>query len=443
MVGNVSKAVATLRYQRYYPDSPTDNRFDGQRDRDRILYTSAFRRLAGVTQVVSAHEGHVFHNRLTHSLEVAQLARRSAEKLLRDQPKVARALGGVDPDVAEAAALAHDIGHPPFGHIAEDELDRLLVDAGVKDGFNGNAQSFRIVTKLALRRAHHPGLNLTRATLNGILKYPWLRSSGGIKDKKWGAYLSEQDLLQWARSGYASGDETKSVEAELMDWADDVTYAVHDVEDFYRAGLIPLDRLATDARERTRLLAFAQGRYTGSASQWADIENAFNGLITFIPLREPYSSTRRIRAGLRSLTASLIARYIKAIRLHTPTTVGERRVEVDPELENEVWMWKQLPWFYVIRRAGLATQQYGQTKIIRRLFEIFCDAAINARELSIFPAGFGEALQSARKKRTDFDIECRRIVVDLIAGMAEREAVLMYNRLEGVSPGSALDFIGR
>src|SRR5208283_4236045 len=212
------------------------------------------------------HEGHVFHNRLTHSLEVAQLARRAAEKLAREQPKVARSLGGVDPDVAEAAALAHDLGHPPFGHIAEDELDRLLVKDDVKDGFNGNAQSFRIVSRLALRRAHHPGLNLTRATLNGVLKYPWLRGAGGEPSKKWGAYESDRDVFDWARKGQPG--ITRSVEAELMDWADDVTYAVHDVEDFYRAGRIPLDKLKNDPRERDRFLSYAGSRYVARDLPW-------------------------------------------------------------------------------------------------------------------------------------------------------------------------------
>ena len=113
-----------------------------------MQYASAFARLAEVTQVVSADKGYVFHNRLTHSLKVAQLARRLAEKLKAEQPNAVRKLGGLDPDVAEAAALAHDLGHPPFGHLAEEALDELCREHGLTDGFEGNAQSFRIVTKL-------------------------------------------------------------------------------------------------------------------------------------------------------------------------------------------------------------------------------------------------------------------------------------------------------
>lgn len=137
------------RNDRFYPEQRIDYRTPGQVDRDRILYSSAFARLAEVTRVVSADRGYVFHNRLTHSLKVAQLARRISERLHHVQSREAQALG-LDPDVAEAAALAHDLGHPPFGHIAEEELHRLAQKEGLPDGFEGNAQSFRIVARLGV-----------------------------------------------------------------------------------------------------------------------------------------------------------------------------------------------------------------------------------------------------------------------------------------------------
>jgi dGTPase len=176
------RAQKEPRQERFIPEDRLDRRSPAQIDRDRILYSTAFARLAEVTQVVAAERGHVFHNRLTHSIKVGQLARRMAEKLLREQPDEVAALGGLDPDVAEAAGLAHDLGHPPFGHIAEETLHHLVQTKGrLKDGFEGNAQSFRIVAKLAVSDALPTtgtktidGLNLTRATLNGILKYPWL-----------------------------------------------------------------------------------------------------------------------------------------------------------------------------------------------------------------------------------------------------------------------------
>jgi dGTPase len=208
-------------------------------------------RLVEVTQVISPDEGHLFHNRLTHSLKVAQVARRIAERVLKLQRQVADSVG-IDPDVTEAAALGHDLGHPPFGHLAEEILNDLATKSGLADGFEGNAQSFRIVTRLALRSRDSDGLNLTCATLNALLKYPWLRGEGP-DTHKWGAYESEREFFHWARSRDTS-DCRKTAEAEIMDWADDVTYAVHDMSDFFRAGLIPLDRLASrlDESERRR-----------------------------------------------------------------------------------------------------------------------------------------------------------------------------------------------
>lgn len=219
-------------------NKPGDSRKSFQVDRDRILYSSAFRRLAQVTQVVTAQEGHVFHNRLTHSLKVAQVARRLSEKLLAQQPDVAVMVGGVDADVVEAAALGHDLGHPPFGHTAEEELDRCATKAGLPDGFEGNAQSFRILTRLAIHRIDYYGLNLTRATLNAVCKYPWMRSlvPQSKQQHKYSIYDLDKEAFLFIRP---DKNHRQTIEASIMDFADDITYSVHDLEDFYLAGLIP------------------------------------------------------------------------------------------------------------------------------------------------------------------------------------------------------------
>jgi len=181
-----------LRDGRFHENPSPDGgdlRTRAQRDRDRILYSSALRRLAEVTQVVSPGSGYVFHNRLTHTLQVAQVGRRLAERLLKLHPKEVAASEGVDPDVVEAACLAHDLGHPPFGHIAEEVLNEVAEKAG---GFEGNAQSFRIVTKLAFRSPKYVGLDLSRATLSAILKYPCFRGKGKARKPKWGSYSTEK-----------------------------------------------------------------------------------------------------------------------------------------------------------------------------------------------------------------------------------------------------------
>ena len=439
---------SSRREERYYPnDRGSDQRTSFQRDHDRILYTSAFRRLAWVTQVVSSGEGEPFHNRLTHTLEVAQIGRRLAEHLLNKQPKEAQELGGVDPDVVEAAALAHDLGHPPFGHTVEKELDGLMRAAGVDDGFEGNAQSFRIVAKLATRHVDFPGLNLTRATLDAILKYPWLRQDDlPERRRKWGAYVSEKEEFEWVR-GEGVQDSRKSAEAELMDFADDIAYAVHDVEDFFRTGLIPLDRLFRNDDEVDSFLngAFSSlERNNQSVRFGKDVcKEVFKQLLETFRVTDPYAGTRQQRAILRTMTAGLIRGCVTAIQLQVPSEADGRRVKIGEQAEIELFILKQLTWHYVINSPALATQQYGQRRIIRELFAIFNNAA-GSRELDIFPVSFRESIrQLIEDGRHHLAKERVRVIADLLSGMTEQQIVAIHQRLTGVSLGTVMDSIVR
>ena len=192
-----------------------------------------------------------------------------AESLRASHKDVVRLWGGLEPEVAEAAALAHDFGHPPFGHIAEEELDELIAadlhggrskvpEEGRVEGYEGNAQTFRIITELAVRRPDGScALDLTRTTLNATLKYPWKWQANTAKKKKFGAYECDSRAFDFARDGTRScGDRpefVRSLEAQIMDWSDDIAYSVHDTEDFFmQAGLIPLDRLAGTTGERDK-----------------------------------------------------------------------------------------------------------------------------------------------------------------------------------------------
>jgi dGTPase len=225
------------REERLHKIEKHDQRTPFGRDRDRILYSTAFHRLAGVTQVVRAGDQEIFHTRQQHTLKVAQVGRRLAERCIVDHPRASAAVG-IDPEVVEAACLAHDLGHPPFGHVGEAVLDELTVGHGQKDGFEGNAQTFRILTRLGIRFQECQGLNLTRATLAACLKYPWLRDpENPDKSKKWCAYTDDLEAFEFARE-YHSHD-FKTAEASLMDWSDDIAYSVHDLEDFHRFRAIP------------------------------------------------------------------------------------------------------------------------------------------------------------------------------------------------------------
>jgi dGTPase len=429
----------TERDDRFYPpqfEKPEDGRSPGRRDRDRILYSSAFRRLAGITQVISATDRFPIHNRLTHSLEVGQIGRTLAEKLLRNNShrETESAMGDLDPDVVEAACLAHDLGHPPFGHVAEQELDRLVAeDKGYSDGFEGNAQSFRIVTKLAVRRPEEQGLNLTRATLRAILKYPWFRNELGEKSrKKWGAYESERESLLFARElATARGEGVRRLEAELMDWADDIAYAVHDLEDFYRAGIVPLDRLSTNESERLEFVGAEFDRNKESANYDADdLKRAFEEIIQISPIVQPYLGSHRDRARLKNFSSSLIDRYINAVSLLGPAD----ELTIDEEARLEVTMLKGLTWHYVIESSALIAQRYGQKKLISSLFNILTNISASEKDRRIYPEFFRELLGHSPD-----DQLIVRTVADLISSMTESQVVDMHHRLTGISLGAALD----
>ncbi|HEX7150514.1 MAG TPA: dNTP triphosphohydrolase [Thermoanaerobaculia bacterium] len=439
-----------MRDARFHPAGPeTAYRSAFQRDRDRILYSSAFRRLAGVTQVVGATEGFIFHNRLTHSLKVAQLGRRIAEKLLFAQPELTKDAVPVDPDVVEAAGLAHDLGHPPFGHVAESALKHVASGVSNFEAFEGNPQSFRILTKLAMRSFEQDGLNLSRATLNAVLKYPWLREAAGDRSEKWGAYHSERDVFEWARNEDTVAKDVKTAEAEIMDWADDIAYSVHDVEDFFKANLIPLDRLAVSDAEQSRFFERAKDhikivREGQKRKLTPDEQNALfkrfqNEIAPLFP-RERFEGTRPQRAVLRTFTSALIGRYIDAIQLREPSPQSPRAVEIDREIEQEVNLLKELTWVYVIRNPALATQQRGQKQLITFLFNAYREATTE-KEPDLLPMSTRDQLLKLRADGLDNDSTRTRLVIDLIASMTEVQALETYQKLTGLMPGSGLDVL--
>jgi dGTPase len=425
-------------YKRLTPEQKPQFRSETQRDRDRVLYCSAFQRLAGITQTASPDIGPILHNRLTHSLKVAQVARRLAEALKaqnEERAKPVRHIDRLDVDAVETAALAHDIGHPPFGHVAEKKLDEVAAGWG---GFEGNAQSFRIVTVLAQRDSGYKGLNLSRIALNGLLKYPWLRDPSHKKKRaKWGAYVSEGDYLNWVRKGLPA--DRRTVEAEIMDWADDVTYAVHDMEDFHKIGLVPLDRLASDDSERRRFLdsfrdadGALSGKFADEGHTEDDLETAaaflFSELLAGL---RPYDGTRSARATLRAAASFLIGRYVAALTVRPRPAKGESVVRLEHSAKAEVAVLKELAWFYIINRPSLATVQYGQERVIAELHRIYEEAAKDPKLHKLFPRAQQEVLAEA-----SHDMRC---VTDLVSSLTEDMAFELYSRLTGVKKGSILD----
>ncbi len=399
-------------------------RTPGQHDSDRILISTAFQRLAGITQVVPAGTGNAAHSRLTHSIKVGRVARRLAERVLQEHPGLETK---IDVDSVEAAGFAHDLGHPPFGHVAERELDELVKpEAG---GFEGNAQSFRIVTRLGQRYPDFNGLNLTRGTLDAMLKYPWMRAprhrkkAEGKRWAKWGAYKEDELAFEFARGMHKKDDEERSLGAEIMDWADDLTYAVHDLEDFFRAGAVPLDRLWNSEQERE---AFCEsidretepgGRLAGEDAE--AIKGAARDLLSqILDFPSPYQGTKEDRHRLRQHTNFLIGTFMPAFKVS-----AKGKVKIPDKRRNEVEALKQLTWHYVINRPNLSSVQEGQRTVIGQLFEVYTEAATGDGRVHMLPPLEQEMVRA--------DIPPKRIAADFISRLTEDRALELYRRVSG------------
>jgi dGTPase len=429
-----------------------------QRDRDRVLYCSALQRLAYITQVTAPESGYSFHNRLSHSLKVAQVGRRNAERLRKSVEdkqitgSAAELVLSVDPDAIEASCLAHDLGHPPFGHIAEAVLQAKGSEY-VEDSFEGNAQSFRIVTRLAVRDPAVQGLDLTRETLGSLLKYPWRHWSkdplkSGKREQKWGYYRDDKAAFDFAREGWPREAKNKlpekSLGAEIMDWADDLTYAVHDVDDFFRAGLVPLDRLRReDEAEIKRLTVRLEEVKEADAAAFPDykIEELVEAVQKRIAVDgpgEPYAHTKSARADMREFGSKLITRYLEAFSVVEDAANKKARLKIDPQAELEVVALKMLVVVYVIHRPSLAVVQHGQEQLIGDLFECYFRASSPSRRIGnyhLFPPGARERLEAEGQNAASR----ARVVLDLISGLTETAAIQLHRRLCGSGTGPALD----
>ena len=376
-----------------------------ERDRARVLHSASLRRLAAKTQVVEVGRNDFPRTRLTHTLEVAQIGRGIAGAI------------GADPDVVETACLAHDIGHPPFGHNGELALADLAAGCG---GFEGNAQTLRLLTRLETK-VLGAGLNLTRASLDAVLKYPWPEPPEG---GKYNYYADDAPVFSWIRQG-APG-RRRCLEAQVMDWADDVAYSVHDLEDGLNAGLVTFAQLH-DPAERAVVAEVTQQWYVDPAdAPLAELTSVFDDLMTLDCWPKTFDGGPDALAALKNLTSELVGRFCVAAQDATRATCAAgslRRYACDfvvPRRQRlECALLKGVAANYVMTRAGAAAQQARERDLIA---ELAATIQIGA-PLTLDPL-FRPAWEAA-----DSDRSRRRVIIDQVASLTDTSARAWHHRL--------------
>ena len=376
------------------------------RDRARIIHSFALRRLAAKTQVAVPWATDFPRTRLSHSLECAQVGRELGAAL------------GADPDLMEGACLAHDIGHPPFGHNGEEALNLIASSCG---GFEGNAQSIRLLIRLeaktVLPDGKSIGLNLTRASLDAATKYPWSRA---VNARKFGVYEDDLEIFNWYRSGVESGKT--SMEAQIMDWSDDVAYSVHDLEDSLVSGQIKLDQLSSDL---PKLFKVAQEMYLADISE-SEMQSALAALQKLSCWPRYYDGTHRSLARLKDLASQLIGRFAQAAEVATQEKYGDGDLTrynanlVVPRAQRvEVALLKSMAGHYVINASDSQIRYGEQQRLLTELVEAILESAPTTLE-SFF-------LQDWQNAQTD---QARlRVVIDQVASLTDPGAVALHKRL--------------
>ena len=429
-----------------------------QRDRARVLHSSALRRLAAKTQVVEVGASDFPRTRLTHSLECAQIGRELGAAL------------GCDPDLVDAACLAHDLGHPPFGHNGEAALASLADTGGALacGGFEGNAQSLRLLTRLE-PKVPGAGLNLTRATLDAALKYPLVGPGTGSASpegrppespRKYGAYEADAGVFDWIRTGAPPG--RSCLEAQVMDWADDVAYSVHDVEDGLYAGLVSLKNLR-DHSERGVVALVALASYCSSSwhATAAELEAVFAEFMELPCWRFSFDGGPAALAAAKNLTSELVGRFCQAAEQATllapggpASRTGDSRPPYppapgDPPLGGttpppeppglsryaatlvvprrqllECALLKAVAAHYVMTREGAAAQQARERELIAELALAIERGAPSTLDPVFRPSWDGAAGDEAR----------RRVIIDQVASLTDTSAMVVHRRLV-LTPG--------
>jgi dGTPase len=386
------------------------------RDRARVTHSSALRRLGAKTQVLQPGTNDFARTRLTHSLEVAQVGREMAVEF------------GIDPDIVDTACLAHDLGHPPFGHNGEKGLNEWAKDFG---GFEGNAQTLRLLTRIEQKVYSKEGvafgLNLTRASLDASCKYPWTREfavqdSGADRSIKFGVYEDDVPVFEWLRIG--AKDRVKCFEAQIMDFSDDVAYSVHDFEDAVVEGFIKLEELKGSSQEAAIVKEIE--RWNGGNISTDNLADALDRLQANRYWLQSYSGTPREAGQLKNLTSSVIGSFVSRTTEATFQANADSLfaryagdVVVPIEVQAEIAIFKGLASYFLMSLDERVGYYEDQRTLLKELADVLL--ASNGEYLD----GYSKEAWSKAKSDTDK----HRVIVDQIAVLTDAAASKMHEAL--------------
>nr|WP_306239473.1 deoxyguanosinetriphosphate triphosphohydrolase [Ornithinimicrobium cryptoxanthini] len=388
------------------------DRDDFARDRGRIIHSAGLRRLSATTQVVAPDSDDFVRNRLTHSLEVAQIGREFGAAL------------GCSADVVDTACLAHDIGHPPFGHNGEAALDELAAEIG---GFEGNAQTLRVLTRLEAKRSHadgrSAGLNLTRASLDAATKYPWTRGAGPEPTPKFGAYPDDVEVFTWLRSGAPDEVGRRCLEAQVMDWSDDVAYCVHDVEDAIASGRVDPAALRS-APEQQAVIEVARRSYAADLSA-DELSAALQRLLVSGWVPQSHDGSRADLAALKDMTSRLIGRFVSTVEQSTRALHGGgiltrygADLVVPDHVRAETAVLKATAAHFVMLTAERKDLMGRQREVVGELVQHFLDHPEQMDPL--------HRLARVEARAAGDDGAELRAVIDQVASLSDARALLLH-----------------
>lgn len=420
-----------------------DHRSPYQRDRARILHSAAFRRLQAKTQVLGVGLNDFYRTRLTHSLEVSQIGTGIRAQLKQKHPEQDALLDSMS--LIESLCLAHDIGHPPFGHGGEVALNYMMRDHG---GFEGNGQTFRILTRIEPYTEYY-GMNLCRRTLLGILKYPAPYSLlqrnvphkevshfRQLKPSQWppvkGLFDDDLEILDWVLAPLSEADKAqflshqlvdgsvhrrtqyKSFDCSIMELADDIAYAVHDLEDAIVMGIVTREQWTKDVENKLKQ----------SKDSW--LKNEFTTIGERL-----FSCKHHLR---KDAIGTLVNGFVTAISIAENSKFSEPLLRYNAALESDfdeaLEILKQFVYQYVIRKPEIQMLEYKGQQIVMELFEAF----ISDPE-RLLPTNTQERWKEAQQK----GLNCHRVIADYISGMTDEFAARLHQHLFSPKSGSMIE----